>query len=65
MATLMSSVLDELPAGRGKIISGVRVNPKVSGMTKFLIDQLEEGRQVYLVYPARGGKRNGQGRFRD
>ena len=45
------SVLDELPAGRGKIISGVRVNPKVSGMTKFLIDQLEEGRQVYLVYP--------------
>ncbi|MEN8774003.1 MAG: ATP-dependent DNA helicase RecG [Akkermansiaceae bacterium] len=45
------SILDELPAGRGKIISGVRVKPKVSEMTKFLIEQLEEGRQAYLVYP--------------
>ena len=45
------SVLDELPSGRGKIISGVRVKPKVSEMTAFLKDQLEEGRQVYLVYP--------------
>ena len=45
------SVLDELPAGRGKIISGVRVKPKVSEMTKFLSSQLEEGRQIYLVYP--------------
>ncbi len=45
------SVLDELPAGRGKIISGVRVKPKVSEMTKFLSEQLEEGRQIYLVYP--------------
>ncbi len=45
------SVLDELPAGRGKIISGVRVKPKIAEMTKFLKGQLEEGRQVYLVYP--------------
>ncbi len=45
------SVLDELPAGRGTIISGVRVKPKVSEMTKFLSSQLEEGRQIYLVYP--------------
>ena len=45
------SVLDELPAGRGKIVSGVRVKPKVSEMTKFLAGQLEEGRQIYLVYP--------------
>lgn len=45
------SILDELPAGRGKIVSGVRVKPKVSEMTKFLKDQLEEGRQLYLVYP--------------
>ena len=45
------SVLDELPSGRGKIISGVRVKPKVGEMTSFLKDQLEEGRQVYLVYP--------------
>ena len=45
------SILDELPAGRGEIISGVRVKPKVTEMTKFLIQQLEEGRQAYLVYP--------------
>ena len=45
------SVLDELPAGRGKIITGVRVRPKVSEMTKFLKEQLEKGRQLYLVYP--------------
>lgn len=45
------SILDELPAGRGKIVSGVRVKPKVSEMTSFLKDQLEEGRQLYLVYP--------------
>jgi len=45
------SVLDELPAGRGKIITGVRVKPKISDVTAFLKDQLEEGRQAYLVYP--------------
>lgn len=45
------SILDELPAGRGKIISGVRVKPKVTEMTKFLLEQLEDGRQIYLVYP--------------
>ncbi len=45
------SILDELPSGRGKIISGVRIQPKITEMTKFLKDQLEEGRQIYLVYP--------------
>lgn len=45
------SVLDELPAGRGKIISGVRIKPKISDVTSFLRGELEEGRQVYLVYP--------------
>lgn len=45
------SILDELPAGRGKIISGVRVKPKITEMINFLIGQLEEGRQAYLVYP--------------
>ena len=45
------SVLDELPKGRGAIISGVRVKPKVSDMTSFLKGELEKGRQVYLVYP--------------
>lgn len=45
------SILDELPAGRGKIVTGVRIKPKLSEMTKFLLGQLEEGRQIYLVYP--------------
>jgi ATP-dependent DNA helicase RecG len=45
------SILDELPSGRGKIISGVRVKPKITEMTNFLIGQLEKGRQAYLVYP--------------
>lgn len=45
------SILDELPAGRGKIVTGVRVKPKVSDVTKFLKEQLTEGRQAYLVYP--------------
>ena len=45
------SILDEIPSGRGKIISGVRVKPKITEMTNFLIGQLEKGRQAYLVYP--------------
>ena len=45
------SVLDELPEGRGRIITGVREKPKVTDVTKFLREELTKGRQVYLVYP--------------
>ena len=45
------SVLDELPAGRGEIVTGVRVKPKISDLTAFLKGELEKGRQAYLVYP--------------
>jgi ATP-dependent DNA helicase RecG len=45
------SVLDERPAGRGKLVTGVRVKPKVSEVTSFLKAQLAKGRQAYLVYP--------------
>lgn len=45
------SIIDELPAGRGKIITGVRVKPKVSDVTKFIKQNLEQGRQAYIVYP--------------
>ena len=45
------SVLDELPAGRGKIVTALRVKPKVSEVGKFVKEQLTEGRQAYLVYP--------------
>jgi ATP-dependent DNA helicase RecG len=45
------SVLDERPANRGKIVTAMRTNPKVSDITSFLKDHLDEGRQAYLVYP--------------
>ena len=45
------SLLDEKPAGRGKIITGLRIKPKQTDVTTFVKDQLEEGRQAYLVYP--------------
>lgn len=45
------SVLDELPAGRGKIITAVRDPNKTPEATKFLIEQIDKGRQAYIVYP--------------
>jgi len=45
------SVIDELPKGRGKIITGVRAKAKVSDVTKFIKGKLDEGRQAYIVYP--------------
>ncbi|MEP4078212.1 ATP-dependent DNA helicase RecG [Haloferula sp.] len=45
------SILDERPAGRGKMVTGLRVKPKQTDLTKFVKSQLDEGRQAYLVYP--------------
>jgi len=45
------SILDELPPGRGKVITGLRTGSKVREVTKFLKEQLDTGRQAYLVYP--------------
>ncbi len=45
------SVIDELPKGRGKIITGVRPNAKISDVVKFLKEQLCQGRQTYIIYP--------------
>ena len=45
------SILDERPAGRGAVITGVRVKPKVSDITKFIKSELAGQRQVYIVYP--------------
>jgi ATP-dependent DNA helicase RecG len=45
------SVLDERPANRGKIITALRKDPKISDITAFLKQHLAEGRQAYLVYP--------------
>ena len=45
------SLLDERPAGRGRLITGLRIAPKQSDVTNFVKAQLAEGRQAYLVYP--------------
>lgn len=45
------SLLDEKPPGRGKIITGVRVGAKQADVTAFVKEQLDSGRQAYLVYP--------------
>jgi ATP-dependent DNA helicase RecG len=45
------SLLDEKPPGRGKIITAMRIAAKQSDVTRFVKDQLLQGRQAYLVYP--------------
>ena len=45
------SILDEMPRGRGKIITAVRDSSKLGEVMRFLRTQLEAGRQLYVVYP--------------
>lgn len=45
------SVLDELPKGRGKIITAVRDSAKLHDAAKFIRSHLDAGRQAYIVYP--------------
>ncbi len=45
------STLDELPKGRGKIITGVRDASKIPEAAKFIREHLDSGRQAYIVYP--------------
>lgn len=45
------SILDEMPSGRGKIITAVRDSSKLGEVLSFLRTQLEAGRQLYVVYP--------------
>lgn len=45
------SILDERPAGRGKMVTALRMKPKQTDLNRFVKDQLEAGRQAYLVYP--------------
>lgn len=44
------SVLDELPPGRGRIVTGVRPAAKRAEAAKFIGEQLAAGRQAYLVH---------------
>ena len=45
------STLDEMPRGRGKIVTAVRDSSKLGEVLAFLRTQLEAGRQLYVVYP--------------
>jgi len=45
------STLDELPKGRGKIITAAREEAKLPEAVKFIREHLEAGRQAYVVYP--------------
>src|SRR5690606_13585075 len=45
------SVLDELPAGRGKLITGIRCLSKMADAAKFVKSHLDQGRQAYVVCP--------------
>ncbi len=45
------STLDELPRGRGKIVTGIRPPTKLPDAAKFIREHLEAGRQCYIVYP--------------
>lgn len=45
------SLLDEMPKGRGKIITVARDSSKLPDAAKFIKTHLEAGRQAYIVYP--------------
>ena len=45
------SVIDRLPAGRGRIRTFVRPADKLPKVFEFIRGKLKEGRQVYAVYP--------------
>jgi ATP-dependent DNA helicase RecG len=45
------SVIDELPAGRGRLRTFVRAGEQLPKVQAFLRQKLAEGRQAYLVYP--------------
>ena len=45
------STLDEAPRNRGKIITAARDPAKLPDAVKFIREQLDAGRQAYIVYP--------------
>lgn len=45
------SILDELPKGRGKIVTGIRTTKHTEKAASFVKEQIEAGRQIYIVYP--------------
>jgi ATP-dependent DNA helicase RecG len=45
------SVIDEMPANRGKIVTAARDESKLGEVLAFLRKELEAGRQLYVIYP--------------
>ena len=45
------SVIDEMPAGRGRIKTFLRNTASLPKVWEFIRSQLKEGRQAYVVYP--------------
>jgi len=45
------SVIDQMPADRGKIVTAVRGREKLPEVLLFIRKELEAGRQAYVVYP--------------
>ena len=45
------SIIDQMPANRGKIVTAIRPTEKLGDVLKFLREQLQEGRQAYIIYP--------------
>ena len=45
------SVIDEMPAGRGKIKTFVRPTDKLPRVFEFIREKISMGRQAYVVYP--------------
>jgi ATP-dependent DNA helicase RecG len=45
------SIIDEMPRHRGKIVTAVRDNLKLPEVLTFLRNELEKGRQAYVIYP--------------
>ncbi|MEI6535159.1 MAG: helicase-related protein, partial [Verrucomicrobiaceae bacterium] len=45
------STIDEKPSQRGGIVTSVRPQKKLGEITKFLLGEIEAGRQAYMVYP--------------
>ena len=45
------STIDEMPAGRGRIVTAVRPEEKLPDVLAFFRRELEAGRQAYVVYP--------------
>ena len=45
------SVIDELPAGRGRIKTFIRAADKLPKVWEFIREKLAAGRQAYVVYP--------------